>query len=317
MYKWSPSKTFNSTFERVKVPSPDVLCDRISESFKQSNVEFLVVIVSHGGLIDYGNKTKVRQPMFKTGCNVIYPNRYGTSLITYGSTLKMVHAICDNLPVTNADFGSAINGERLIESFKRNKKIKQTCYRQYDVGGNVPNLEIFSPGEYFKGDGIYLFTMDDRTYIKLNEQHIKQLKLRRIKKDLIKIPTKKKARMNQKPRYRMSSKFKTNTKQPPEQPLTLSDLCDANHGTLQNLRINGKSIPMSNTAVLVLACRNIDGTSDGYPVESPMSAKYESDHAMGVVPMAVHEYTSTDHWPFGGHGEFKADELDDDKSWFS
>ena len=124
MSRWDPSKTFKSIFNPMTVVEGAATCDKISDSFKQSNVKFLVAIVSHGGILDYGINAKVRQPVFKTGCNVIYPTRYGTSSITYGSTLDLVSSIQSNLPVQSVDDGSSLKGEQLIESLKKNTSIK-------------------------------------------------------------------------------------------------------------------------------------------------------------------------------------------------
>lgn len=285
MSRWDPSKTFKSIFNPMTVVEGAATCDKISDSFKQSNVKFLVAIVSHGGILDYGINAKVRQPVFKTGCNVIYPTRYGTSSITYGSTLDLVSSIQSNLPVQSVDDGSSLKGEQLIESLKKNTSIKKGCYRQYDVGSSVPNLEIFTTGEYFRGDGIYVYDIENRTFIKLTHLHMKQLKLHRIKKHLSKInkpqtltSPAKQITMNLNPRFKTTTKFKKRINQPTEQPLTLSDLCDVNHGTLKNLRIDSKPLPLAKTAVLVIACRS-ESEQKNFQVKSPTSADYLTDQS--------------------------------------
>lgn len=114
---------------------------------------------------------------------------------------------------------------------------------------------------------------------------MKQLKLHRIKKHLSKInkpqtltSPAKQITMNLNPRFKTTTKFKKRINQPTEQPLTLSDLCDVNHGTLKNLRIDSKPLPLAKTAVLVIACRS-ESEQKNFQVKSPTSADYLTDQS--------------------------------------
>jgi hypothetical protein len=273
--KWNPSKTFRSKF--IRITPQQMSCDKISESFKKSKIDYMLVLVSHGGILDQGTRQKLTQPGFISMCDVIFPVRYGATVNTCESPKLLVN-IVENFPMKyrndESDPDQSINGSQLTEALKRG--MPKACHRQYDAGTFVPNLEIFAPGLYFGDDDIYLFDIKKREFVKdFMGDNMKRLQLIKTKQTVKR--KKKQQPYFEKPIFRTTTKFKKKTKQKKTQPLTLADLCDNNYGTLKNARVKGKSL--TNLAVVVVACRGFEDNPLDKPVNSPTSHDYATTSA--------------------------------------
>jgi hypothetical protein len=235
----------------------------------------LVVIISHGGVVDAGTQQKIRQPMFRSGFDVIFPVKYGQWLDDLNQSTYF--DIASNIPLPTMHYPT-LKGSQLMYGLNR-LNFKDKCYTQYDEKSMVPNLEIFTSGEYIGDDGIYIINIKERDktmHVLRESESMENLQLRRTRKVIEKrketteegkTVTKK---YNLVPSLRTSTKFKKKTHQSRSQPMTLADLCDAEHGTLKKLKL-------SNVAVLVIACRSgIEGQKN-ISVGSPTADKYASE----------------------------------------
>jgi hypothetical protein len=267
------NRTFKSSF--VPTPNPKGCVEKISEAFKNSDIEHLVVIISHGGVVDAGTQQKIRQPMFRSGFDVIFPVKYGQWLDDLNQSTYF--DIASNIPLPTMHYPT-LKGSQLMHGLNR-LNFKDKCYTQYDEKSMVPNLEIFTSGEYIGDDGIYIINIKERDktmHVLRESESMENLQLRRTRKVIEKrketteegkTVTKK---YNLVPSLRTSTKFKKKTHQLKSQPMTLADLCDAEHGTLKKLKL-------SNVAVLVIACRSgIEGQKN-ISVGSPTADKYASE----------------------------------------
>ena len=267
--RWN--QTFKSSF--VPTPNPKGCVEKISHAFKESEIEHLVVIISHGGVVDAGTQQKIRQPMFLSGFNVIFPVKYGQILSDNSESIYF--DIVSNIPLPTVH-DPTLKGSQLMYTLNR-LNFKDKCYTQYDAGTMVPNLKIFTSGEYFGDDGIHIINVKERDktmHVLTNSEYMENLQLRRTRKVIEKrIETTEegttvKKKYNLVPSLRTSTKFKKKTHQLRSQPMTLADLCDAKHGTLKNLNL-------SKVAVLVIACRSgIEGHKN-ISVGSPTADKYK------------------------------------------
>ena len=300
-------KRFVSTFDPE--PAAD-RCDNVSDAFKDSTMDYVIVILSHGGIVDDGTQMQLMQPMFHTGQPVVFP-------VHYGSTISMspnpMDAIVSNLPVATTD-APQLTGAQLLIGLENGLKLTNMCIRQYDVGSSVPNLEIFTPGIVLGDDNIFLYDCVNQTYRSLIDSS-KTLKknLRPVRKKITSIIAKKTVKkMNVNPLYRTSTAYKKKTKQPTNHPLTLADFCDAEHGLFKKMNFNGREL--SKIPVVVLACRagiawdsgnmthssdrtsgssdRTSGSSDSHPVISPVSADYKtarsSSHGSSSHDLELH-----------------------------
>ena len=267
--KWN--RTFKSSF--VPTPNPKGCVEKISEAFKNSDIEHLVVIISHGGVVDAGTQQKIRQPMFRSGFDVIFPVKYGQILSV---NQNIYWDIASNIPLPTMHYPT-LKGSQLMYALNR-LNFKDKCYTQYDAKSMVPNLEIFTSGEYIGDDGIYIINIKERDktmHVLRESESMENLQLRRTRKVIEKrketteegkTVTKK---YNLVPSLRTSTKFKKKTHQLKSQPMTLADLCDAKHGTLKKLKL-------SKVAVLVIACRSGIEEHKNISMGSPTADKYAS-----------------------------------------
>jgi hypothetical protein len=274
-------KYFASRYDPEPPESTD-RCDKVSEVFNQSIMDRVIIIYSHGGVVDDGTNQRLKQPMFRTGQPVIFPVRYG-STINIRST--WITDLLSNLPLPTVDHPK-LTGAQLIVGLDRGLNLSNTCIRQYDVGTtHVPNLEIFTPGVHLGDDDIVLFEFDTverkcrslkSLFRRMNIKSVRE-KLRTIKKN------KRRIVLNDKPLYKTSSRYKRKMNQPKDHPLTLADLCDAEHGLFKKLTIDGYNL--SKIPVVVLACRagiawdsgsttSSNSSTHSHQMKSPVSSDY-------------------------------------------
>ena len=314
-------RDWRKRFQSLYTPHPaPVRCDKVSDAFKQSVFDYMIVIGSHGGNVDIGEGDIHREPMFRTGQNVIFPVRFGSSIgmaCTTSSTLEFVGHIPMMSLGTSPDFTGAILESALNRaSFTR-------CIRQYDVGETVPNLEIFTPGKYYGDDDVFLYRHKTREVISLR-RHLKCI-LKPVSIKLVSIPSSKKKKpkkkspvppgpvppgpvppspviktikkqrrkMNAHPCFKTRDEYKQTVNQPDDAPLTLADLCDAEHGLFEALFTKLKKeglmagdVKVSDVPVVVLACRaghvfrDASGKRKSSAADSPVESNYETDVTM-------------------------------------
>jgi hypothetical protein len=165
-----------------------------------------------------------------------------------------------------------------------------------------------------------------RDFKKMNIESVPKLK-KTIKKNGKKIV------LNENPLYKTSRKYKIKMGQQEDHPLTLADLCDAEHGLFKELTIDGYNL--SQIPVVVLACRagiawdsgstsNSSNSSNlSHPVISPKPSDYlTADDDMDESPQVNidddgYRFTRNDRFPryrfaddFGGGGPAQ-----EDRSW--
>jgi hypothetical protein len=271
-------KRFVSNFNPV--PAAFGRCDKVSDAFKQSTMDYVIVIFSHGGIVDDGTQMPLMQPMFRTGQPVVFPVRYGSPIMMSPNPMDV---IASNLPVTTMDVPQ-LTGAQLLIGLENGLNLTNMCIRQYDVGSSVPNLEIFTSGvvlDPLGGENIFLYDCVTRTYHSLIESS-KTLKknLRSVRKKITSIIAKKTVKMvNENPLYRTSTAYKKKTKQPTNHPLTLADFCDAEHGLFKKMNFNGHEL--SEIPVVVLACRAGIAWDSGSRTSSSSDMTHSSDRTSG------------------------------------
>jgi hypothetical protein len=281
-------------------------CNKVSPAFKQSKFDYMIVILSHGGTVDDGTGGILRGPMFKTGQNVIFPVRFGSSIDILNGTDSMIE-FTTNIPMPSLE-SVDLTGAKLEQALNTTSFTK--CIRQYDVGESVPNLEIFTPGMHYGDDDMYLYRYSDGSFMSL-KKYMKSI-VEKVHKDLVRMPNPKlrmpkktnkkkevtktiqktiktkKIKMNMNPLFKTSAAYKQKMKQPDDAPLTLADLCDAEHGLFETLfaklkreKVMAPHVEVSNIPVVVLVCRAghefSDTDTSSHPADSPVSANYDTD----------------------------------------
>lgn len=314
-------RDWRKRFQSLYTPHPaPVRCDKVSDAFKQSVFDYMIVIGSHGGNVDIGEGDIHREPMFRTGQNVIFPVRFGSSIgmaCTTSSTLEFV----GNIPIRSLDTSPDFTGAILESALNRASFTR--CIRQYDVGETVPNSEIFTSGIYYGDDDIFLYRHKTREVISLY-RHLKCI-LKPVSIKLVSVPTSKKKKpkkkspvppgpvpsgpvppspviktikkqrrkMNAHPCFKTRDEYKQTVNQPDDAPLTLADLCDAEHGLFEALFTKLKKeglmagdVKVSDVPVVVLACRaghvfrDASGKRKSSAADSPVESNYETDVTM-------------------------------------
>ena len=268
---------FASTYRPVPVQASDV-CDKISKDFNESIVDHVLVIISHGSIVDDGTGKDLIQPMFKTSNPVIFPVRYGSSLLLNDD--HMQHII-QHLPLAS---GIPMTGQTLINGLKRSLDPSNACIRQYDKGSNVPNLKIFTPGEDSNDDDILLYDRVHGKFESIIDYFTKLKDIKSVRKKIIDMTIRGETkRVNVNPTYKTRRAHKQIMNQPKEHQVSLADFCDDADGFFKK-RGFGK-IP-----VVVLACRSgivlhpssgsgVSGSGIlGIPVDSPLSEHYYIPH---------------------------------------
>jgi hypothetical protein len=267
---------FRSRFTRHYAPD---VCHKVSTEFKKSEFDYALVIISHGGTVDDGTQGIVRRPMFRTGQNVIFPVRFGSSILV-GDSVESMMDFASKIPMPQ-EGDIRLTGEKLEHALTQSSFTK--CIRQYDVGETVPNLEVFTPGMHIGDDAIFLYKPDEYTFMSLNP-HMKHV-VRKAHKKLVKTetPTQK---FNMRPVFKLKVSHKRERKLPDDTPLTLADLCDEEYGLFKplfaKLKRDGymkQDVEVSNVPVLVLACRAGPEFSDRstHPTNSPVSSDYDTN----------------------------------------
>ena len=305
---WSCArKQYRSMYIPVDNPNDAPEGDRVSDTFKRSNFDYMIVTNSHGGLTDTGMNDLVRRPLFETQHNVIFPVRCGV-LLEIQRLPEPLDELAEKLPMTPSEF----TGQSLVDALHDCEFTRGIS--QYDIGASVPNLEIFTGGTYrgYKDDDNECDAIDDdvllydaakHTFMSLKVHmeklvdkvkpivditHVKPLRTRRSKKntkknDKVK-PTITKLVDNKVPFYSLSKTHKLSHNHPDDTPLTLADLCE-NNGLIEKLvtmlKEDGNidaNAEASNIPVLVLACRCIPGNANwSFPLGSPTSSNYFTD----------------------------------------
>jgi hypothetical protein len=277
------NRSFASNYEAV--PASIDRCDRVSEAFNQSTMDRMIIICSHGGVVDDGTNQPLKQPMFRTGQPVIFPVRYGSTIRIRPTWMT---DILSNLPVSTDDHPK-LTGEQLIFGLERGLNLPNTCIRQHDAGTNVSNLELFTPGVHLGDDDIVLVDTDTAGYrtCRSLRPHFRKMNIKSVPKKLKKTVKKngKKILLNEKPLFRTSSRYKREMGQQEDHPLTLADLCDKKHGLFKKLTIDGYKL--SKLPVVVLACRagiawdsgsttSSDSSNKSNQVNTPVSSDYST-----------------------------------------
>jgi hypothetical protein len=308
---WSCArKKYRSTYLPLDDSDDASEGDRVSETFKRSNFDYMIVTNSHGGLTDTGINEIVRRPLFQTQHNVIFPVRCGM-LLEIQRLPEPLDELAENLPMTPSEF----TGQSLVDALHDCEFTRGIS--QYDIGASVPNLEIFTRGTY-RGhrkdptdchaidDDVLLYDAVKHTFRSLkyymgklvdevkpvvdvtHVTHVTHPRPRRSKKNtknkVKPTITKLKLVENLVPFYSLSKTHKFTHNHPDDTPLTLADLCE-NRGLIEKLvtmlkkdgSIDAKA-EASNIPVLVLACRCIPGNDNrSFPLGSPTSSNYFTD----------------------------------------
>ena len=306
---WScAKKLYRSSYMPADERDDALEGDSVSDTFKRSNFEYMIVTNSHGGPTETGINERLRRPLFTTQQNVIFPVRCGMPLDITRLPEHIVE-LSKNLPMSQMEF----TGQNLVDALNNCDFTRGIS--QYDIGDSVPNLEIFTSGEYsgYRGDAMDCDAIDDDVLLYDAVKHaftslkdyMEQLvdkvtpilkvtpytslrpyrphisKKNREKNDKVKSTITKKVE-NQVPFYSLSKTHKTIHEHPDDTPLTLADLCE-NRGLIEKLvtmlkkdGIIDAKAEASNIPVLVLACRCIPGNDTTFAMGSPTSSNYNT-----------------------------------------
>ena len=306
---WScAKKLYRSSYMPADERDDALEGDSVSDTFKRSKFEYMIVTNSHGGPTETGINERLRRPLFKTQQNVIFPVRCGMPLDITRLPEPIVE-LSKNLPMSQMEF----TGQNLVDALNNCDFTRGIS--QYNIGDSVPNLEIFTSGEYsgYRGDAMDCDAIDDDVLLYDAVKHVftslkdymEQLvdtvtpilkvtpymprrpyiphisKKNRKKNDKVKSTITKKVE-NQVPFYSLSKTHKISHDHPDDTPLTLADLCE-NSGLIEKLvtmlkkdGIIDAKAEASNIPVLVLACRCIPGNDTTFAMGSPTSSNYNT-----------------------------------------
>ena len=302
--------------------------DKISDTFKSSKFEYMILTNSHGGPTETGNNDRLRRPMFTTQQNVIFPVRCGMPL-DIARLPEPMHEFAKHLPLS-----TGFTGQDLVDALNNCDFTRGIS--QYDIGESVPNLEVFTAGEYarYSGDTRDCDAIDDdvclydsktmlftslKKYMKKlvdkvspnlevtvlsPHRHHRSKKNKKNKKNNDKVkPTITKIVANRAPFYSLSQIHKNTRGHPDDTPLTLADFCEDN-GLIEKLvtmlkkdGIIDAKAEASNIPVLVLACRCRTDHAEPYVAEaSPTSDNYASTRGSTTSSKSIEASPTSDNY---------------------